>query len=416
MHRFRELAYVPLLAVLPLGQINGCKPTNEYKAPPPPEVIVSSPLQQTVRDYFLETGTTEAVETIDVRARVSGVLVEADFVPGQWILGADDDPADFPTPPKSLDGKTPRVLRVGDVIMSIQKDQYAAAVAAAEAALEISKVSEKRYETEYNRQLDLQARNATTDYDVVLAKAQLDSATAEVAAKEANLTQANLNLGYCDIFATAKGRIGDQLVKPGNLVGELEKTQLTTIVNYSPIYANFNINENSFLELRGRSKESEQGPVKVLLRLKNETEFKHAGQLEFADLNIDQSTGTYKLRAIFENGDFSIVPGLFVEVKVPLNEIPDALLLPESAVLADQSGKYVLVVDEKNTVQQKRVTVGVKQENLVVINSGITASDKIIIQGLLRARPGAVVSPKETEQALTLDASDSNPVAPQTSN
>jgi RND family efflux transporter MFP subunit len=416
MPRFRELAFLPVLVVFPMAQLPGCNTEkNAYQAPPPPEVIVSAPLKQTVSDYFLETGTTEAVETVDLRARVSGVLETATFSPGQWILGEDDDPADYPAPPKTIDGKVPPPIRVGEVIMKIEDAQYKANVASAEAALASANVSENRFQTEYNRQLDLQARNATTDYDVVLAKAQLDSAKADVEAKQAALDQANLTLGYCEIRATVTGRIGDQLVKPGNLVGDVEKTHLTTIVNYTPIYANFNINERTYLALRSNAdKRGEDLPV--YLRLSNETKFEHQGQFEFADLDVDQSTGTFKLRAIFPNDDLKIIPGLFVEVKVPLQDIPDALLLPESAVLADQTGKYVLVVDDKDTVQRKSVTVGPKQEDMVVISDGIEETDKVIIQGLLRARPGATVAPKNIEQALTLNAAADSQPDPETSN
>jgi RND family efflux transporter MFP subunit len=416
MPRFRELVFLPVLVVFPMAQLPGCNTEkNAYQAPPPPEVIVSAPLKQTVSDYFLETGTTEAVETVDLRARVSGVLETATFSPGQWILGEDDDPADYPAPPKTIDGKVPPPIRVGEVIMKIEDAQYKANVASAEAALASANVSENRFQTEYNRQLDLQARNATTDYDVVLAKAQLDSAKADVEAKQAALDQANLTLGYCEIRATLTGRIGDQLVKPGNLVGDVEKTHLTTIVNYTPIYANFNINERTYLALRSNvDKRGEDLPV--YLRLSNETKFEHQGQFEFADLDVDQSTGTFKLRAIFPNDDLKIIPGLFVEVKVPLQDIPDALLLPESAVLADQSGKYVLVVDDKDTVQRKSVTVGPKQEDMVVISDGIEETDKVIIQGLLRARPGATVAPKNIEQALTLNAAADSQPDPETSN
>jgi RND family efflux transporter MFP subunit len=417
MNRFRELSFLPLLVVLPMGQLSGCNAEkNAYQPPPPPEVIVAVPLKQTVSDYFLETGTTEAVETVDLRARVSGILETADFVPGQWILADNDDPADYPPPPKTIDGTIPPPIKVGQVIMTIEDAEYQANVASAQAALQSAKVSENRFQTEYNRQLDLQARNATTDYDVVLAKAQLDSAKADVAAKQAALNQSELTLSYCQIKATARGRIGDQLVKPGNLVGDIEKTHLTTIVNYTPIYANFNINERAYLSLRANAEKRAGEDIPVFLRLSNETKFEHEGQFEFADLDIDQSTGTYKLRAIFKNEDLKIVPGLFVEVKVPLQDIPDALLLPESAVLADQTGKYVLVVDDKNTVQRKPVTVGPQQEEMVVISSGIEASDKIIIQGLLRARPGAVVAPKNIETALTLNVGEDTQSEPETSN
>ena len=416
MTRFRELTFLPLLAVLPMGQLSGCNAEkNQYQPPPPPEVIVSAPLKQTVSDYFLETGTTEAVDTVELRARVSGILETTSFSPGQWILGEDDDPADYPSPPASMDGEVPPPIRVGQVVMTIEDEQYQADLASAKAALESANVSENRFQTEYNRQLDLQARNATTDYDVVLAKAQLDSAKAEVEAKKAAVNQAELTLSYCEIKATSKGRIGDQLVKPGNLVGDVEKTHLTTIVNYSPIYANFNINERAYLELRSNA-EKRGKDIPVYLRLSNETKFEHQGQFEFADLDIDQSTGTYKLRAIFPNDELKIIPGLFIEVKVPLEDIPDALLLPESAVLADQTGKYVLVVDDQKTVQRKPVTVGPKQEHMVVISSGIEVNDRVVIQGLLRARPGAKVEPKQIEKALTLNAGADSKTNSETSN
>jgi multidrug efflux system membrane fusion protein len=214
------------------------------------------------------------------------------------------------------------------------------------------------------------------------------------------LDQAELDLEYTKVVAPISGRVGAELVKAGNLVGGAEATHLTTVIEYDPIYANFSISERNLLRLREMAddtdgadeRESGARPdIKFYLRRANDVGFPYEGSFDYADLAVDQSTGTFRLRGVFSNANLDILPGLFVEIQVPLQERPNALLLPESAIAADLVGRYVLIVNSENKVERRNVTLGSKQGSMVVVEEGITPDDSVIIEGLLRTRPDATV-------------------------
>jgi RND family efflux transporter MFP subunit len=371
--RFKRLASV--VAITTLAPLAGCQEPNQFQPPEPPTVTVARPLQQTVTEYLVETGTTEAVERVEIRARVEGVLQKVNFQAGVSV-------------------------NEGDVLFEIDPREYAAKVAIAIAELESTKVVRGRSQTEYERQLELDKEKATSEFDVVLAKAQRDGAEAAIAAAEASLDQAELDLEYTKVVAPISGRVGAELVKAGNLVGGAEATHLTTVIEYDPIYANFSISERNLLRLREMADDTDnkatrklgaRPDVKFYLRRANDVGFPYEGSFDYADLAVDQSTGTYRLRGVFPNANFDILPGLFVEIQVPLQERLNALLLPESAIAADLVGRYVLIVNSENKVERRNVTLGSKQGSMVVVEEGITPDDSVIIEGLLRTRPDATV-------------------------
>ena len=374
----RRPAVVSLLSLWAVAAF-GCGQANQYQPPPPPSVTVAKPLVKTVINYIEETGTTEAVENVEIRARVRGFLEQINFEPG-----AD--------------------VKAGDVLYVIEQAEYQAKVAAAKAYLKAMGVALTKAEIEYDRQQKLFVDAATAETNVVAAQADRDGAIAAQEASQATLDQAKLNLDYTEVRTPIDGRVGKTLVKVGNLVGDSGATHLTTVISYDPIYANFNINERAFLSIINRAHRNErikvdQNKIPFFLARAGDQGFPFEGHFNYADLAVDQSTGTYAIRGIFPNPDQKIVPGLFVRVRIPRSTQEDALLIPELALGADQAGRFALVVNNQNVIERCNVTVGVKDRDMVVIDAGLQPDDWVVIQGVQRARPGAEVLPNQTELA-----------------
>ncbi len=367
----------------------GCGRKNEYQAPPPPPVQVAVPLRQSVSDYLEETGTTEAVAQVDVRARVRGFIDEVKFEPFTDVTE-------------------------GQVLYVIEPRQYEAAVAAAEAAVAASHVKVDRAKIEFDRQTKMFEQNATPERNLVAAKADYDAAEAELLATEAKLDRDRLDLEYTQVKAPIAGRVAKTLIKKGNLVDGNEATQLTTIVNYDQIYANFFISEMQLLRLasepgreglRGSPTLEDKQSIKMFLGREVDEGFPFEGHFDSADLAVDQSTGTYQIRGIFANPDKTILPGLFVRIKIPGKEIENALLVPEYCLSSDQAGRFLLIVNGENVVERRDVVVGMKQRigttRFVVIEQGLQPDDRIVVNGLQRARPEAKVDPKPVDMLPT---------------
>jgi RND family efflux transporter MFP subunit len=357
----------------------GCTQPNQYQPPPPPTVTVAQPVQKTVTNYLEETGTTEAVAQVEVRARVKGFIERVNFQPGSEV-------------------------KQGDSLYKIEPELFQAQVAAAKADLMAQQALRDKAKIERDRQANLQKQDpgATSEVAVVAARAEYEAAEAGVQAAQAALDQAELDLAYTEVTAPISGRVGKTLVKEGNLVGDGEATHLTDIVNYDPIYANFSISERSLLELRKRQtaddqQRDDQREYPVYLQLATDQAFPHEGRLDYADLAVNQSTGTFSIRGIFPNPSRQIVPGLFVRVRLPIGQQPDALLVPERATAADQAGTYVYVVNEEDTVERRDISLGTKDGDLVVVSQGLQPDEWVLIDGLQRARPGAKVQPDRTQ-------------------
>lgn len=376
-----------LLLILPLY---GCTAPNEYQPPPPAEVNVALPLVRDVTIFMEETGTTEAVERVEINARVEGIIEEILFEPNEVI---DED----------------------QVLFKLEQRRYIAARDMANAELEAKKVARAKAEIEYNRQKELFEKKATPETNLVAAKAELDGSEADVLAAEAKLDDAQLDLDYTEVRSPIKGRVGKAMVKKGNLVTGQPSTHLTTVISYDEIYANFSISERAYLEFIDKvdraERENHSDDVPLFLARATDTTFPFPGSFNFADLAVDESTGTFAVRGIFPNPDLKIVPGLFVRIRAPVEQKKDALLVPESATGFDQAGSYLLVVDEKNTVQRRDITMGNKFGPMVVIASGLEAGERVVVDGVQRSRPGAIVSP--TEIQLSMDESLLNPLAKQ---
>jgi RND family efflux transporter MFP subunit len=368
-----------LFLIFVLMVTSGCEEKNHYAAPPPAPVTVSTPVQKDVVEFLEFTGTTQAIASVDIRARVQGILEKIHFKEGALV-------------------------KKGDLLYTIEPDTYQASLDKAIGDLEAKKAQLERTEVEYQRNLRLQKENATSDRELTNSRAARDSAKADVTVANANLETAKINLGYTTVRSPLWGRIGRSVVDVGNLVGAGEFTLLTTINQYDPIYAYFTLNERDLLRIMGlnrhESGKDEREKVHVFMGLSDETGYPHQGEIDFVDLGVDQTTGTILLRGVFPNPPPPVIlPGLFARLRVPAGTHEKALLAPERAIGSDQLGQYLLVVNNENIVEYRPVKVGVLEEGLREILEGIKADDRVIVNGLQRARPGAKVQPTEARLA-----------------
>lgn len=353
--------------------LHGCQQANQFVAPPPPTVTVAVPLRQPVQEYFETPGQTRAVQMVELRARVQGYLKEIHFGDGD-------------------------VVTQGQLLFVIDQAPYKTAVQSAEAALAKATAQLQLADRQLARSESLAERNATTESSLDIQKAEQAAAVADVAAAQAALNEARLNLNYTEIRAPFAGRMGRHLVDIGNLVQSGE-TLLTSLESVDPIHAYFTISESDllrFMRMRedGKIKISETEPLHVQLALSDTGEYNFDGQLDFEQFSVDTSTGTTQRRAIFPNADGRLIPGLFVRLRAAVGEPQDRLLIEERAIATDQRGDYVLVVSDKNVVEYRPVKVGLLSKGLRAIETGLNEADKVIVNGIQRARPGSPVTPE----------------------
>lgn len=352
----------------------GCEEKNAYVPPPPPQVTVSRPSQRQVREYLEFTGNTQPFNTVQLVARVQGYLEKVFFHDGDTVK--KDQP-----------------------LFLIQQDTYQAQLKQAEAQVLQQKASLDHAQTELERFTGLVRQHAAAQTDVDTWRFERDNAKAALIAAEAKRDLANLDLGYTKVVAPFDGRIDRRLKDPGNLVGAGEFTPLAHINQIDPIYVYFTINEADLLKIIRQTHigpgEAEKMKIPASLALSDETDYPHAGYLDFTAISVTPTTGTLLLRARFPNADGMILPGLFARVRVlVVNSEKTALVVPETAISYDQLGSYLLVVDSDNRVERRSVKLGVRVDEDRVIENGINNQDRIIVTGLLHAIPGNKVAPK----------------------
>lgn len=351
---------------------------NEFVPPPPPEVTVQQPEQRDVTTYMEFPGRTSPYRTVEIRARVKGFLEKRAFEQGQPV-------------------------KQGDLLFTIEPESFKAAVEAAEGDLASAQAALEIATTDRAMKEKAGETNAISKLDVEKARANEKAAAAAVKVAQAALANAKIDLSYTKIMAPEPGRTSRALVDIGNLVGSGDSTLLTTIINDSVIYAYFEVNERIILPyLAKRSKIDEGQSTKVKdhgrarLRLGDGEEFPEDGLVDFVDNKVDSETGTILLRAKFDNADAQLVSGLFVRVMIP-KEKKAAILVPRQAIQRDMQGDFVLVVNENNVVERRNVTASDVVGEAKIIEEGLAASERVIIQGLQRAREGIEVRPKEAE-------------------
>jgi RND family efflux transporter MFP subunit len=366
-----------LLAVGLAAALLGSCGRNRYAPPPPPEVTVSQPIAQEITTHNEFTGHTAAVEAVDIRARVQGYLQSVNFTPGENV-------------------------KKGDLLFVIEPSLYQARVDQAQADVEGKDAQYRAAQAQLEITEAIFQRSAGSRTDLVQKTQARDLAKAQLAMARANLEAAKLDLSYTHIFAPIDGRIDRNFVDVGNLVGSGQATLLASIVRDDPIYVYFTASERQLLLYRELQRQKRtvapEGQHNVaFLGLATETGFPHAGKVDYAGNRVDPDTGTIEVRALFPNPNHVILPGLFARVRLPYTR-EQAVLIPDVAVQADQSGSYLLLVDAQNTVQYRRVHVGPLTEgDLRVIQDGVTPAEWVVVDGLQRARPGSVVKPLRIE-------------------
>ena len=363
--------------------LSGCdEQKNQYVPPPPPKVTVAKPVQRPVTLYLEFTGNTQAFNTVQLQARVEGYLEDLHFRDG-----AD--------------------VKKGDLLFTIQPEQYQAQLQQALADVQAQQAALDHAETELKRYSRLFEQKAAAATDVDNWRYQRNSAKAALMNAQAQVDLAKLNLSYTRVTAPIERPDGPA---PCGLwaiwsAPAAEETTLAEINQIDPIYAYFTVNERDLLRVRKLQQESGAGdyrsrPIPAYAGLANDEGYPHEGRIDFAAITVDPTTGTLLLRAIFPNEDRKILPGLFARIRVPVGREANAILVPEVAFGFDQLGRYVLVVNDKNVVERRQVTVGPEENGMIVIDSGLKADERVIVNGLQRAIPGREVSP-EVQQAET---------------
>jgi len=360
--------------------VAACGRSQQGGVPPPPAVTVATPTKRTVFDFDEYVGRFTAINSVEVRARVSGYLDGVHFKDGQ-------------------------IVKQGDLLFTIDKRPFQYTLDQARANLQTAQSNLSYTDADLNRGRELVGQKTITEQIFEQRAQAFRNAQASVNGAQAAVQQAELDLQFTELRAPVDGRIGDRRVSPGNLVtggSAGNTTLLATIVSTDPIYFEFTFDEASYLRYErlakggGSDVASRNAMVNVSLKLIDETGFPHEGQMDFVNNVIDASTGTIRARAVFKNPNGVLTPGMFGRVRVPASPPYEALLVPEEAIGSEQTRKYVLVVGADNAVSERFVTLGqATADNMQVVKTGLDPDDRIIVNGLMRARPGQKVTPQQ---------------------
>ena len=362
-----------VFALAAFGVLSACE-QNSFVPPPPPKVEVAQPVQRAITRYLEATGNTAPIKNVDLVARVQGFLQSINYQDGTFV-------------------------KAGTTLFTIEPDTYKLKLEQAQSAQAGMEASMKQAEADYKRQSDLVQKQAVSQATLDTSTAARENAQANLQQAQVNTKIAAVNYGYTNVTAPFDGIVSAHLVSIGELVGVSSPTQLASIVALDPIYVNFNVNEQDVLRIREEARRrgmtaDDLKSLPVEVGLQTESGFPHKGNLDYASPTLNQSTGTLPVRGVLPNPDRVLLPGYFVRVRVPFEQQKDALLVPDAALGSDQSGRYVLVVNGENVVEQRKVKTGPLEGELRVIDSGLKPEDRVITAGLLRAIPGQKVDPQ----------------------
>lgn len=372
-------------SVMMTAALYGCSKGGEAPAPQAPPVTVATPLSQQVMDWDEVTGRFEAPRSVDVRARVGGYIQAVHFKDGD-------------------------VVRQGQLLFTLDPRPAQAALASAQAQLAQAQAQLTLARTEFARSEGLLASQAVSQAEVDAKRGAVAQAQAAVSAANAAIRARQLDVEFTRVTAPIAGRVSDRRVDPGNLVGGGSSAGdiLTTIVSASPIYFVFDGSEALVLKYQRDSRAA--GPAPIRIRLQDEAAFTHAGTLDFTDNAIDASSGTIRLRAVVANADGFLKPGMFGHAQLSGSAGYQAMLVPDAAIVTDGPRKVVYVVGKDGAVAAKPVVLGPLANGLRVVRNGLTPDDRVIVNGIQRARPGQ----KVTAQNGTIKAVEQKHEAPTT--
>jgi multidrug efflux system membrane fusion protein len=348
---------------------------NGQQQMPPPDVNVAAVVQKSVTEWDEYSGHVEAIESAEIRPRVGGHLQAVHYAEGGMV-------------------------EKGQLLFTIDSREYKAAADAAQADASRAEARVALAEQELKRAESLIGERAISQGELDQRRMEAQQAKADVLAARANAARAGLDLGFTYIRAPFRGRAGEAKVKPGNLVAPNE-TLLTTVVSIDPVYVTFTGDERAFLRYQeivrsGNADSPRDGGTPVLVGLANEDGFPHEGKVDFIDNALNPATGTIRARAVVPNPDNRFTPGLFARVRLLGETVKSALLIHEQAVLTDQDRRYVYVLGEKNAAERRDVKLGAPVEGLRIVQSGLKAGDKVIVNGMRKIFfPGQPVNPHD---------------------
>ncbi len=349
-----------------------CRRSDAPATPPPLQVSVAEVARAEIPVFMEHVGTTEAVNTVEVRARVRGVLEKVAFKEGSDV-------------------------KQGELLFVIEQAPYKAALARAKGDLARSDATLARTEADYERTRELVRREVSSQADLDHARGARDEAAASSKALRAAVEQAELDLGYTEVHAPISGRIGRLHVSQGNLVGGSEETVLATIVQLDPIYIYWSPSEKERLDVLRERKEGryvQREEIEVSAVLSDGSQHPYPGRLDFVDNTVDLSAGTVRVRAVFPNPDATLLPGQYAKLRVMVARALPVLLVPAQAIIEEQGGSSVFVVRDDGTVESRRIVTSFSHEDKRVAESGVAAGEKVATDNLGKLRPGMSVTIK----------------------
>ncbi len=378
MNDYRKYVRLATLLVGTCLLMAGCHRGPKMAPTAPTIVQVANPVEREVTDHVDLTGTTAAVDSVEVRARVGGYLMKVDFPEGT-------------------------IVQKGQVLFEIDPRPYQAQVdyaqgqvAGAEATLLRARADNAR-----NRATAMRSPGSVSQQDLDQYQAAEDKAIADLAVARATLESNQLNLDFTKVTSPIDGRTSRYLVTIGNLIVQ-DNTLLTTVVSVNPIYAYVDVDEHTVLHVRqlireGKAQSARESALPVSLGLADEKGFPHHGTINFVDNQVNVKTGTLRIRGVFDNKDEALSPGFFVRVRVPIGLPHKAILVSDRAIDTDQGQKIVYVVNDKNEVVYRPVKLGAMHDGLRVVEEGLKTDERVIVNGLQRVRPGMTVDPKPVD-------------------
>jgi membrane fusion protein, multidrug efflux system len=359
----------------------GCKQSTLAPAPPPPPVTVATPIHKEIVEWDEYTGRTEAIESVQIRPRVSGYIDQITFKEGQLV-------------------------KPGDVLFVIDQRPYRNVLDQDKANLQRADTQRQLKVANFARAQQLFQNKVSSKEEYDTKVADRNEAEAEFAQAQASLNSAQLNMDFTEVKSPILGRISRQLVTRGNLV-QADSTVLTKVVSVDPIYAYFNIDERTVQKYHdqiqnGQLQDPRVSSMPVYLQLEGETGFPHEGIIDFVDNTFNASTGTLQIRGRFENKDASLYPDAFVRIRMAGTPKHEAILITDRAIASDQGQKFVLLVDNNSVVQVRPVEVGPIVDGLRVVRKGLGPDDHVIVNGLVNAQPGNKVTPQPGDMNQSL--------------
>lgn len=385
--KVKEYTVLPVVMAGLIAFVSACSSSSsQSQMPPPPSVSVSAPLEEEVTQYDEFTGRFRAVERVEVRPRVDGYLEEIRFTDGELV-------------------------EKGDVLFVIDQRPYRIALEQARAELESAQTRLDLAQKELSRAENLRATGAVSQELIDRRNQEYLSAKAAVSSAQAAVHSAELNMEFTEVKAPVSGKISENFVSAGNLVngGLSSATLLTRIVSFDPIYFTFETSEDKLIRyLKADSMDGNVLAIQnrkptVQTKLLGEETFTHEGKLDFIDNEIDQSTGTLLVRAVFSNENLLLTPGMFGRARFSTTGQHRELLIPDKAIASDQSQRYVLTVGDSSTVTRKFVKTGALYNNMRIIEAGLSRTDQVIISGLTKVQPGQKVNANRDEIALVAE-------------